>query len=496
MKKGSFSIFFLFVRCLLVAGILSFTHCQSPVFENPCDTRSNDFLKILFLRAAAKDASSLCGTKVRPFHFPEILSFFVTSPKVSGTIDGENINVVVSFSNVSSLVMSFVHEGEVVLVDGVVQVSGVTSNDFTVTRTYTVIGGDGLQKNYTVTVVQLNPPSLTATRVYGQAGNFTSSNISTTADGLHSPFKPALDSSGLYVADQENNRVLFYPGTSTTATRVYGQGGNFTTANTGSVTDNTFYGVPGANVPDIAVDATGVYVSDIYGSRVLFFPGTSTTATRVYGQNGNFTTVNVGAGADGLANPEGIVTDSTGVYIVDTFNNRILFYPGTSTTATRVYGQSGSFTSNTSNNGGISADSLDNPRGICINEDGVYVADTNNSRVLFYPGISTTATRVYGQNGNFTTNVVGTTASTLSNPWFVSCYAGNVYISDRGNHRILGYEGNATIATRVWGQNGSFTGNAAGLSDKELNDPYGMDIDRTGLYVADGGNNRVLFFPR
>ena len=44
------------------------------------------------------------------------------------------------------------------------------------------------------------------------------------------PYDLALDRSGnLYVADSYNNRVLFYPAGSTTATRVYGQLGSFTT---------------------------------------------------------------------------------------------------------------------------------------------------------------------------------------------------------------------------------------------------------------------------
>jgi hypothetical protein len=49
--------------------------------------------------------------------------------------------------------------------------------------------------------------------------------------------------------------------------------------------------------------------------------------------------------------------------VADQYNNRVLFYPSGSTTATRVYGQGGSFTTNTANNGGISANSLAFPTG-------------------------------------------------------------------------------------------------------------------------------------
>ncbi|MBK9498250.1 MAG: hypothetical protein IPO06_02515 [Leptospiraceae bacterium] len=40
--------------------------------------------------------------------------------------------------------------------------------------------------------------------------------------------------------------------------------------------------------------------------------------------------------------PWGVAVDAGGVYIVDSKNHRVLYYPGTSTTATRVYGQGGS----------------------------------------------------------------------------------------------------------------------------------------------------------
>ena len=56
------------------------------------------------------------------------------------------------------------------------------------------------------------------------------------------------------------------------------------------------------------------------------------------------------------------------------------------TTADVVYGQAGSFTTNTPNNGGISANSLAMPVIDKVSvTDGMYVTDWANSRVLFFP---------------------------------------------------------------------------------------------------------------
>jgi len=112
---------------------------------------------------------------------------------------------------------------------------------------------------------------------------------------------------------------------------------------------------------------------------------------------GNFTTNtanNGGISANSLSYPQDVALDSSGnLYVADEGNNRVLFYPSGSTTATRVYGQNGSFTTGTPNDGGISANSLYEPYGVTLDTIGnLYVADWDNSRVLMYtpttpPGI-------------------------------------------------------------------------------------------------------------
>jgi DNA-binding beta-propeller fold protein YncE len=62
-----------------------------------------------------------------------------------------------------------------------------------------------------------------------------------------------------------------------------------------------------------------------------------TTANVVWGQNGSFNTFALGIEANSLSHPQGIAVDSGGnVYVVDTANNRVLYFPSGSTTATRV----------------------------------------------------------------------------------------------------------------------------------------------------------------
>jgi sugar lactone lactonase YvrE len=347
---------------------------------------------------------------------------------------------------------------------------------------------------------------ITAGVVYGQGGSFTTNSTNNggiSANSLDSLADLAFDSSGnLYVSDALNARVLFYPAGSTTATRVYGQNGSFTTniGNKGGVSANSLWGPQG-----IALDSSGnLYVADGSNDRVLFYPAGSTTATRVYGQGGSFTT-NIGnkggVSANSLSAPEGIALDSSGnLYVADQSNNRVLFYPAGSTTATQVYGQGGSFTSNALNNGGLSANSLNQPTGVALDSGGdLYVADDSNNRVLFYPFGSTIATQVYGQPG-FTTNYAnngGVSASSLNNPIYPTLdSSGNLYVADTLNNRVLFYPFGSTTATRVYGQLNSFTSTAAnngGISANSLSEPWAVALDPSGnLYVTDNSNNRVL----
>ena len=348
-------------------------------------------------------------------------------------------------------------------------------------------------------VLRYTGTSTVADKVYGQCGDLTTgiSNIScSNKDLLVAIIDMFVDSNGgLYIPDQQRNRVVYYSGiNSYVPLRVYGQGGSLTTMtpNKGGISANSLY-----NPKSVVVDKSGTYIADCYNQRVLFYPGTSTTATRVYGQNGSFITRNAnpsGVSANSLWCPIRLALDASGLYVVDNGNHRVLHFPGTSTTADRVYGQP-NFTSNTANNGGVSATSLDTPYGIAVDESGVYISDWANSRILYYSGTSTTATRVYGQGGSFTTNTATTTASGLNYVASVSLDSSGLYASEFHNHRALFFPGTSTTATQVWGHNGLFTSNAknlGGVSASTLYAPMGIFVHRTGLYIADSYNNRVL----
>lgn len=394
-----------------------------------------------------------------------------------------------------------------------------------------------------VAIPLLTAQAYMAVAVYGQA-DFTGGAINrggeASGETLSYPLGLVADKDGgFYVADRDNHRVLYFANDGdAVANRVYGQHGDFTA----HISNNNGNGNSGAPSPDslsmptaVALDSQGgLYVADRDNHRVLYFANDgNTTADRIYGQHGNFNTNMVNndgtvvygePSADNLGTYIlGLAVDvQDGLYVADSSNHRVLYYANDgNTTADRVYGQWDNFTTAVRNNDGTgkigtpSANSLNFPRGLATDSSGgLYVADRDNNRILYFANDGdTTADRVYGQFGDFTTNVesndgsgnVGTpNADNLSHPKGVAVGPqGGLYVADTLHHRVLWFANDGdTTADGVAGQNRDMTqavlnndgnNNSGSPSDLNLNGPQGIWVTYDAhILVSDTGNNRVL----
>lgn len=139
----------------------------------------------------------------------------------------------------------------------------------------------------------------------------------------------------------------------------------------------------------------------------------------------------------------------------------------------------------------------------------VFVADTENSRVLRYPDKDTltngaSAEYVFGQ-ANFTSRLSPDppSASTLNSATGLALDgSGNLWVSDADNNRVLMYSlavtrvDPAPAAAKVLGQALFTTRNAPSPpTNASMNAPTGLEVDGNGdLWVVDSGNRRVLRF--
>ena len=283
----------------------------------------------------------------------------------------------------------------------------------------------------------------------------------------------------------------------------------------------------------------GIGVADTTNNRILIFPSldawtagtTDQPAIAVIGQtNYNNGTQNEGLpqpNASTLWLPSAAVVFGSEIYIVDTGNQRVIVMPEsqpgpTFGAATRVLGQDGfsfnspnlvegrefDFTGSGSDDGGLAVDLNSNPPHL-------YVADPYNNRILGYNDLRSVqsgqkADIVIGQPDfqhtlvNYPTNNANTpNSSGLFAPvGLVVDPAGNLYVADTGNGRVLRFPspfanyaaGTPQPADLVLGQL-NFTTTITDTTQRTLARPYGVALTTNpGLLVSDLAQNRVLFF--
>jgi sugar lactone lactonase YvrE len=173
----------------------------------------------------------------------------------------------------------------------------------------------------------------------------------------------------------------------------------------------------------------------------------------VYGIAGIFATGSAGAGSFGLSvamnNPTALAVDTAGnVYVADTGNHRVLFMPrttgtyfGVSMVANWMYVIAGTGVSGNGASGSLATScAFNSPTGICVDSAGnVFIADNGNSRILFIPKTAGT----YFGSVNATTNF-GNYIYTM--PGYASLLNASrkITVDSSGNFTVASY-GNRTI---------------------------------------------------
>ncbi len=361
--------------------------------------------------------------------------------------------------------------------------------------------------------------------------DFTSANNSSVpvnSSLLLGPVGVFQTGNSLFVDDQY--RVLIYTPNPTTngpsANKVIGQP-NFTTGTVESYTFNNVTGDGLGQIADLWTDGIRLVVADHLNSRVLIYnnvgalPVVGGFASVVIGQSLMTTGApNQGGaiGANTLSDPFGVYFDGQRLFVADRVNNRVLIYNSLPTSnnasADEVIGQS-NFTSGSPNQGGtVGANTLDDPRGLWVYNGTLFVADSQNNRVLGFnngglgidsitPGTTNLAADMVIGQGNYTSSASGTSNNGMFHPSSVSADNGRLYVSDLYNNRVLVYNSIPTgtanpAANFVLGQQ-TFSGNQInqGLSTPQaytLYWPEQIQAVNGVVYVADSGNSRVLVF--
>jgi len=279
-------------------------------------------------------------------------------------------------------------------------------------------------------------------------GNYP--NNQPTSNNLSVPTGLAVDANGnLYVADSGNGRVLrfpspfatFQPGTPMAVTEsadlLLGQ-----ISFTSKITDATSQtmGAPYGLVLDAN---NGLLVSDLFNNRVLFFPGTPQTFTSsqpasiVFGQP-DMISSSPGSGLNQMSGPHHIAVDTDDrLYVADTNNGRVLIFNRAPAAG------NGAYAAVTLTSG------LKAPRGVDVNpaSGDIWVADPatgTNGAAVRYPSFN----NLIG-SGTYTPNATLNDFAPLAvaeDAW------GNVFLADDANRVLIYYPGlSALNAANYWG---------------------------------------------
>jgi hypothetical protein len=297
------------------------------------------------------------------------------------------------------------------------------------------------------------------------------------------------------------------------------------------VTDANRVGLLPINNRVLIYDATTFPKSDATfdPSAGVRCPVCGMTAGTVLGQP-DFAGTQIALTQNGMRLPTAVASDGQYLAIADTGNNRILIWNSIPTTngqpADVVVGQV-DFTSIKTVT--VDATSVRAPQGVWIQNKKLYVADTINNRVLIWNTIPTKnnqAADVVLGAPNFTTAPVidltqktfNAQTTTMYNPVSVTSDGVHLFVADLGHNRVLIWNtiptANQAPADVEIGQkdfqsaiandtpdlcasNGTDSTGAAtypSRCDRTLDTPRFALSDGKRLFVADGGNDRVLIF--
>ncbi len=338
------------------------------------------------------------------------------------------------------------------------------------------------------------------------AGNLSQTGFQSVGDVAVDP-----TTGKVFVSDTSNSRVLRFASSASLssgdpAEAVLGQM-DFITDDATSLADNRF-----SNPAGIYVDPAGrLWVADRINHRVLRFDNASSktngaAADGVLGQI-DFDSSNTSSAANGMLSPIAVTGDASGtLWVADRDNNRVLRFDNAAgkadgAIANGVLGQS----MTTGGTGGLAVNKMSSPSALAVDADGtLWVADAINNRVLRFDNAAgradgANADGVLGQ-ADFDSGDPGLDDSGFNYMEGIDVDStGFLYVSDIGNHRILGFSNASTkadgaAAELVLGQP-DFETNAVNVTASGLTSPRGIGLDAQGrLYVADGSAARVLRF--
>lgn len=370
----------------------------------------------------------------------------------TGVIDATTRTIAVEVpyaTNVATAVATFSTSGASVSVNGVLQASGSSTNDFTHAVTYVVTAADGSNAAWFATVAVASPPT------YAVGGTVA--------------WPAGASTSGLVLQDNGGDDLAVSSGVSSFA---------FATR----LSAHAAYAVRVKTSADFthcaAANASGVVgAADIASIAVTCTPWTvSTLAGGSVGTGSQF----------GFSSPRSVAVDQAGnLFVADAGNNMIRKITPSGLLSTFA----GSGSSGSADGNGTAA-SFSYPSSVAVDSAGnVYVADADNHKIrkVSSAGVVTTFA---GSGAIGSQDGVGTAAS-FKQPYGIAVdAAGNVYVADLEACLVRKITPTGIVTTLAGSGSQGFVDGAGAAAS--FNDPNGIAVDGSGnVFLADTLNHAI-----
>lgn len=252
----------------------------------------------------------------------------------------------------------------------------------------------------------------------------------------------------------------------------------------------------------LAIDSSGnLYVTDIGNDVIRKFTVGGNIST-VAGSYLQFTQSGFAIGGysgDGAAAtgallnlPYGVAIDPRNgdIYIADTVNHRIRKVTASNGIITTVAGNG---TQGSTDTGNALQAHLNSPRGVAVDASGnVYIADSNNNKVLKLSGGALTTVAGTGSAGSSGDNGPAAFAQLFAPRGVAVDSAGNIYIADYSNQKIRMVSTSGGITTIAGNGRQGYSGDGGPGTSATFNFPSGVGVDANfNVYVADTNNNVI-----
>ncbi len=234
-------------------------------------------------------------------------------------------------------------------------------------------------------------------------------------------------------------------------------------------------------ITGIAYDGTFGYIAD-FTNHAIRRVNTGSNIVNTPAGNGSAGNDTVVSGSS-LNGPAGVLTDGTFLYVSEFTGNRIKRIQLSNGTIVTLAGDNSVVSpSNAFTDGVGTAARFAGPRGIALDGENLYIADSGNKAIRIL--------NIRTLNVTTLTNDVGF----LDEPTGLTIVGNTIYSTNPGNSRDC-----ITATNKTTGTNSSFAGtcgtagfrDGTGVGNARFNDPTGITNDGENLYLADTANNRL-----